>query len=354
MLKHLFKDFWPGGINSLRAYLISEGFDDLELEAFDGLEWPVENELRNYYKASGENRKSWGFLAKDSKNEWPSEFAMIFAHFTRKKDLPENVAGHIFWTAFPEAALDKVLQQLSGKLDQLEWTSKPPSGVSLAAGLLLPIDVVIGEGTFVEPGVVLGRNVKIGKDCRIAANAVIGDDSIIGDGCDIGSCTVIGGHGFGIIDCPRTPKKKIRKHVGRVRIGNNVILGSHVSIDRAVFGETVLEDEVCLDNHVQIAHNCYVGAQSAFCAFSGLSGSTKVGKRCVFAGAAGTKGHLTIGDDVVIGAQSGITTDLASNQFVKGYPPRPIQEALKIESLKTRLPEIYSRLKKLEKQITEK
>jgi len=336
-------------MDSLRADLILEGFNDLEFELLEGAPMPLVEELSHYYKASGDASRSWGFLSKETRNSWPNQFAFLFAHKSRRKDLPEKISGHICWTNYPEAALDCLILKLVGTRSNFEPRRDSPKDVIVEPSAYISKDVVIGEGSVIEVGVKIGARAQIGRNCHIGAYSIIEDDCILGDGCDLGSHCHIGGRGFGIIDYPRAPQKRIRHHVGRVRLGNFVQLGSHTCVDRAVFNETILGDEVSTDNHVQIAHNCVIGAQSAFCAFVGMSGSTTVGKRCVFAGASGTKGHLSIGDDVIVGAQSGITSDLESNQFVKGYPPRPIQEALKIESLKTRLPEIYSRLKRLEK-----
>ena len=65
----------------------------------------------------------------------------------------------------------------------------------------------------------------------------------------------------------------------------------------------------------------------------------------------GTKGHLHIGEGATVGAQSGVTKDLAPGVVVKGYPPRPMAEALEIQALSTRLPELYRRLKDLEARL---
>lgn len=351
MLEKNFNDLWPEGVDSLRAELVSEGFQDLELEVCEGVHWPHLNELLHYYLSKGDLLNSWGYLAESTATKWPAEFALMVAHPNRRKDLPEIVKGHIFWTKHPEAALDWMIQKLQRNYSLPEYLDSIPKGVSAEPHVLIASDAQIGEGTILEAGVRIGPGAKIGKNCFIGAYTSIGADCIVGDECELGHHCSIGGRGLGVITYPRSPEKVVRKHIGRVRLGNYVSFGNQVCIDRAVFGETIIDDEVCTDNNVQVAHNCVVGAQSILCAFIGLSGSTILGKNCVFAGAAGTKGHLTIGDNVTVGAQTGVTTDLASNQFVKGYPALPLQKTLKIESLKTRLPEIYSRLKKVEKKI---
>ena len=69
------------------------------------------------------------------------------------------------------------------------------------------------------------------------------------------------------------------------------------------------------------------------------------------AGQAGTKGHLSIGDNVQVGAQSGVSKDIPSNRQVKGYPAIPLKDFLKLQVLFTKLPEIYKRLTSVEKSL---
>ena len=65
----------------------------------------------------------------------------------------------------------------------------------------------------------------------------------------------------------------------------------------------------------------------------------------------GTKGHIKIGDNCIITALTNVSKDLSPGSEVKGvYPARPIEEELKIQTLVGKLPEIYDRLKKLEKE----
>ena len=65
-----------------------------------------------------------------------------------------------------------------------------------------------------------------------------------------------------------------------------------------------------IDNLVQIAHNVRVGAHSAMAAFSGVSGSTVIGKRCMFAGKSATVGHITVCDDVTIWGRCTVSKDI--------------------------------------------
>jgi UDP-3-O-[3-hydroxymyristoyl] glucosamine N-acyltransferase LpxD len=249
-----------------------------------------------------------------------------------------------------EAAFDFILNKVSVP----EWTGRgvdTPEEVQCENNVLVGPDCVFGQGVVLESGVRIGARVKIGDHTRIGANSFIADDTEIGHHCRLKSHTAIGGYGFGLIRYPKDNFARIRKHIGRVVIGDRVNIGSFVSIDRGVLSDTTIANGTCLDNHIQIAHNCSLGQNNVLCSYVGLSGSTHFGNNVTVGGMVGTKGHLTVGDNVMVAGQSGITTNIPSNSQVKGYPPRPISEALKIEVLTGKLPEIYERLKALEKAL---
>ena len=67
------------------------------------------------------------------------------------------------------------------------------------------------------------------------------------------------------------------------------------------------------------------------------------------AGQTGVAGHIKIGDNVILGAKSGITGNIASNQVLSGNPPVNVKEHLKIKASLKKLPELIKKIKKLEK-----
>jgi UDP-3-O-[3-hydroxymyristoyl] glucosamine N-acyltransferase len=342
-----FEQEWSLGLEALSKELKAQGFE-CEIFLSEKFSWPKVSELKSI-ESPHFTGYSWGYLAEDkTKHVWPQQAQLLIAHSSRKRDCPDQFAGSILWTTHPEAALDVIVRRLAAS----EWwgASAPiPSGVHAETQVHVGPDCQIGEGTILETGVRIGARVKIGKNCRIGAFSKIADDSVLGDDCVLSASVVIGGQGFGLAKYPQAPYSRPRLHVGTVEIGKGVRLGSFVSIDRAVFGCTRVGDHSCFDNHVHMGHNCEVGRETVLCGFVGLAGSTRVGSHSVFAGFVGTKGHVDIGSHVTIAAQSGVTAPLPDGVQVKGYPTRPIAEALKIASLNSRLPELYDRIKKIEK-----
>jgi UDP-3-O-[3-hydroxymyristoyl] glucosamine N-acyltransferase len=208
---------------------------------------------------------------------------------------------------------------------------------------------VIGDRNVIYPGVYIGRRVKIGNGCKIFPGVEILDDTVIGDGVIIHSGTVIGSDGFGYARHRRGIKKV--KQIGRVEIGDETEIGANVTIDRGALGLTVIGRHVKIDNLVQIAHNVVIGDYSIIISQTGISGSTRLGKGVILAGQVGLVGHIELGDGVQVGAKSGVNKDIPAGRSFFGYPAREIMRAKRIEACLAKLPELFRRVKDIEKSL---
>src|SRR5260364_216376 len=59
---------------------------------------------------------------------------------------------------------------------------------------------------------------------------------------------------------------------GAVVIGDDVEIGANTTIDRGTMADTVIERSVKIDNLVQIAHNCRIGAYTVIAGCVGIAG----------------------------------------------------------------------------------
>ena len=178
---------------------------------------------------------------------------------------------------------------------------------------------------------IFGKNVSIGTNTVINSNCVIGDNVIIHDNVSIYSCTkignnsiihsgaVIGSDGFGY--APSKEGWHKIQHLGGVEIGNQVEIGAKSTVDRGALGNTVLEDGVKIDNHVHVAHNSYIGENTAIAGQSGMAGSVKIGKNCQIAGQVGIVGHIEIADNVIVMAKTLVTKSLKEAGVYSGVMP---------------------------------
>lgn len=213
----------------------------------------------------------------------------------------------------------------------------------------------IGEGSRVSSKAEIANGAKIGKNCTIMAHVyigaevVVGDntiiypnttvyrDCIIGNDCIIHSNTAIGSDGFGFATNKLGEHKKIYQN-GNVVLEDDIEIGSNVSVDRAVFGSTLLKKGVRIDNLVQIGHNCEIGEYSVFVAQSGSAGSTKLGRNVVVGGQSAFAGHLEIAPFSTFAARSGITNNIKeSGKTYGGFPLLEQRTWLKLQAKIARL-----------------
>lgn len=209
----------------------------------------------------------------------------------------------------------------------------------------------IGHRVTLHPGVVIGDDCRIGDDTVLFPNVSVYDGTEIGARCRIHSGTVIGADGFSF-----TPDEQGRQfklpQVGRVVIEDDVEIGANCCVDRAGFGETRIRRGAKFDNLIQIGHNVEIGEDTVVAALAGFSGGTKIGNRCIIAGQIGTNQHITVGDGVIITARTGVTKSVEAGKLVGGMmPAMDYQDWRRSQVLYARLPELFARLKKLEKTV---
>lgn len=223
----------------------------------------------------------------------------------------------------------------------------------VAASAHVAAHAVIGPESVVNEHVAIGANTVVGPRCRIGTHTVLHpnvtlvQDVSIGERCIVHPGAVIGSDGFGNA---RGDTGWIKvPQIGGVSIGNDVEIGANTTIDRGAIEDTVIEDGVRLDNLVQIAHNVRLGEHTAMASLSGISGSTIVGKRCMFGGQSGVVGHISICDDVVVGGATMISKDIREPGFYTGsFPAEKDRDWKRKVARFRRLDELARRVHKLE------
>jgi UDP-3-O-[3-hydroxymyristoyl] glucosamine N-acyltransferase len=209
-------------------------------------------------------------------------------------------------------------------------------------------NVTIGANTKIYPQVFLGDDVSIGSNCLVFPGVKIYAQSKLGDDVTVHGGTIIGADGFGFAPNAGELYKKVAQ-IGNVVIEDHVEIGANCAIDRATMGSTRIRRGVKLDNQIQIAHNVEIGENTVMAAQCGVAGSTKIGKNCMIGGQVGFAGHLTIGDGVRIAAQTGVASSIADGSTVMGSPAMDYSDYKRSFIMYKRLPEIMTRLEKLEK-----
>ena len=78
-----------------------------------------------------------------------------------------------------------------------------------------------------------------------------------------------------------------------------------------------------------------------------------MGDRVVMGGQSGLPDHMSVGDDSVVYAQSGISENIPPRNLVGGTPAVPLRDALRREMSAKRLPRMFQELKELKQRVAE-
>jgi UDP-3-O-[3-hydroxymyristoyl] glucosamine N-acyltransferase len=213
-------------------------------------------------------------------------------------------------------------------------------------------DSQIGADTEIHANVTIYHNVKIGRECLIYSHAVIRENVEIGDRVIIHPGAVIGADGFGFGRSADGTAVKIPQK-GKVIIGDGCEIGANTCIDRSTIEETVLAENVKLDNLVQIGHNVRIGKNTAISAQTGISGSTQIGAQVIMGGQVGIADHVQIADGVMIAAKSGVTGSVKTKMIIAGIPHQEIGAWRKNMVLARNLADWKEKLRLIEKKIKE-
>jgi UDP-3-O-[3-hydroxymyristoyl] glucosamine N-acyltransferase len=181
-------------------------------------------------------------------------------------------------------------------------------------------DAIVGENVSIGPFSFIGKS-KIGSGTIIYPNVTIYDNVDIGENVIINSGTVIGSDGFGFV---KDEDGKIFQfpHVGGVRIGDSVIIGSNTSIDKGSLGNTTIGNNTKIDNLVHIAHNVEIGEGCYVIAHTIIGGSTKIKDRAWISPNTTIRDGITIGKGSLLGMGSVLTKDLPDNEIWLGAPAK--------------------------------
>ncbi|MBK6806495.1 MAG: UDP-3-O-(3-hydroxymyristoyl)glucosamine N-acyltransferase [Betaproteobacteria bacterium] len=215
---------------------------------------------------------------------------------------------------------------------------------TVAAGATLADDVSIG------PGCAIGPDVRIGTRSRLDARVVVYHRCVIGEDALVYAGAVIGADGFGLAaDGDRWLRVP---QIGRVLIGDRVEIGANTTIDRGAIDDTVIEDDVKMDNQVHIAHNCVIGAGTAIAGCVGIAGSARIGRKCRIGGAANVSGHLSIPDGTTLGGAASVLSSIDKPGAYSGaWPVQPYADWRRTAARLRRIDSLAARVAALERAL---
>lgn len=180
-------------------------------------------------------------------------------------------------------------------------------------------DVYIGHQSFVDEDVLIGNNVVIKHHVVLEGKVVIGDNTVISSG------VVIGSDGFGYYNEAQRKNLKV-EHFGGVVIGSDVEIGANTCIDRGTLGDTVIGNNVKIDNLCHIAHNVQIKDSVNIIALSMIGGSVRLGDSAYIAPSSTLINQVTVGDHAMIGIGSLVLENVEDDTVVVGHPAQVLRK----------------------------
>ncbi|GAB1408119.1 UDP-3-O-(3-hydroxymyristoyl)glucosamine N-acyltransferase [Thermomonas brevis] len=198
-------------------------------------------------------------------------------------------------------------------------TARIDPGASIGPLACIGARSSVAAGAIVGPGCVIGEDCEVGAGCELVARVTLVTRVRLGRRVRIHPGAVLGAAGFGLaMDGGRWLNVP---QLGGVAVGDDCEIGANTTIDRGAMGDTVLEEDVRLDNQIQVGHNAFIGAHTAMAGCAAVAGSARIGRHCLVGGGAGILGHLEVCDRAVITAMTLVTHSIREpGEYSSGTP----------------------------------
>lgn len=197
-----------------------------------------------------------------------------------------------------------------------------PSGIHPTA--IVDKKAAIHKSIFIGAYCIIGACV-IGSGSQVWAHTTINDRVRIGKNVTIRGHCVIGSHGFAF---PRDGDGTLVRlaHVGGVVIKDDVEIFPFTNVDRATFGDTVIETGAKIDHFVHVSHNARVGENCFVAAGAILCGSSSVGANSWVGVGAMIKESVKVGRRTLIGLGAVVIRDVDDGDVVAGVPAKSLRK----------------------------
>ncbi len=275
--------------------------------------------------------------------------------------MAENYTGNALISDNPYVTFAYVAQMFS-QADSAEAKIHPSAVIDDAVKLgdqvsigplcVLSEEVSIGTGTKLASHVSIAAGVTIGDHCVIKSGVKIERGCVIGDRVILHPGAVVGADGFGLardkagwVKIPQT---------GVVVIGNDCEVGANTTIDCGAIENTILGDDVRLDNQIQIGHNVVIGDHTVIAGCTAVAGSTEIGRNCLIGGGVGIVGHIKICDGVTVQAMALVTNSIKEpGSYSSVAPLQPTKQWRKNAVRARQLDQIARKVNQLEKKLND-
>jgi bifunctional UDP-N-acetylglucosamine pyrophosphorylase/glucosamine-1-phosphate N-acetyltransferase len=189
-----------------------------------------------------------------------------------------------------------------------------------AATAYIEPDVLIGEGTVIEPNTTIRGSSRIGAGCRIGPNAVL-TNAVIGDGCVV----------FASVISDSTLEEDVHVgpfcHVrGNSHLESGVRLGTSAEVNRSRLGPGTKMNHFAYLGDAEVGRDVNIGAGAVTCNYNGVSKNKTIIEDGAFIGSDSMLvAPVRIGKNAATGAGSVVTKDVDEGTKVAGVPARRVK-----------------------------
>ena len=223
--------------------------------------------------------------------------------------------GTVLHTPHPKLSFVRIIKEffIEQSLPAIHKTAIVSPQTSIGANVSIGEYAVVGpkvaidKGSEILSGVVLAGRVKIGKNCLIKDRAVIGSE----------------GYGF-VFDEKNRPIHF--PQFGQVIIGDNVWIGSNTTVERSAFKDTLIGENVKIDDLVHIGNGCRIEKNCMITAGTIISENVCLGPNCWIMPNVSIRNNIKIGANVTVGIGSVVVSDLPSSGVYIGNPAHLIKK----------------------------
>lgn len=241
-------------------------------------------------------------------------------------------------------------------------------GVSVGPLAIISKGAKIGAGSVIGPHCFIGADVTLGEGAFLREMVSIGARATIGDRFMAQPGARVGGDGFSYVTPEISGVENVRKtmgdkgdakaqswmrihSLGAVTIGDDVELGTNVTLDNGTIRDTVIGSGSKLDNQVHIGHNTRVGQDCLLCGQVGVSGSVDIGNNVVLGGQVGVADNIYIGDGVIAAGSTKILSNAPAGRVLMGYPAVKMETHTEMYKAQRRLPRLMKDIEALKKAV---
>ena len=186
----------------------------------------------------------------------------------------------------------------------------------------------IGNNVSIGPYCIINSNVTIGSNCKLIGNVYIDGNTEIGSNCTFYPFSSIG---------TNPQDLKYKGEASSLKIGNNNIFREYVTINPGTKGGglvTEIGDNCLFMISSHVAHDCIIGNNVILVNNASLAGHVIIDDFAIIGALSGVHQFCRIGKHSMIGAMSGIDSDVIPYGTVVGN--RAFLSGLNIIGLKRR------------------